>query len=155
MCKISVKYFPPFLFSTFIWFTWFPGICLPLLTDADGNKIGKSTQGGVTWLGQNRTSNFRFYQFFMQMHETEAVPLFTKLRLGNFDKLIAFYVCFGKKLELKSNYFNLFLSDQYNLSKRRKAFEITHKACMFQKIVGIEMIQIEHGHGGSNDISKL
>ncbi|PAV81830.1 hypothetical protein WR25_21378 [Diploscapter pachys] len=57
------------------------GICLPLLTDADGNKIGKSTQGGVTWLGQNKTSNFRFYQFFMQMHETEAVPLFTKLSL--------------------------------------------------------------------------
>ncbi|MCA0375036.1 MAG: tyrosine--tRNA ligase [Gemmatimonadetes bacterium] len=40
-------------------------LTLPLITNADGTKFGKSTGGGSVWLDAERTSPYRFYQFWM------------------------------------------------------------------------------------------
>uniref|UniRef100_A0AC34RHT4 Tyrosine--tRNA ligase n=1 Tax=Panagrolaimus sp. JU765 TaxID=591449 RepID=A0AC34RHT4_9BILA len=50
------------------------GICLPLITDAFGNKLGKSSasKGDAIWLNPDLTSPFAFYQYFRQLHDDSA-----------------------------------------------------------------------------------
>lgn len=50
------------------------GLCLPLLTDEFGNKIGKSTTSDAiaVWLDPQRTSPFALYQFCKQLHDNTA-----------------------------------------------------------------------------------
>ena len=50
------------------------GLVFPLLTKPDGTKYGK-TASGTVWLDPKRTSPYRFYQYFMQVEDTEVVKL--------------------------------------------------------------------------------
>ncbi|MBL4753140.1 MAG: tyrosine--tRNA ligase [Flavobacteriales bacterium] len=43
----------------------------PLLTKGDGSKFGKSEQGNV-WLDPERTSPYKFYQFWLRSTDTDA-----------------------------------------------------------------------------------
>jgi len=43
----------------------------PLITRADGGKFGKSEQGNV-WLDPQRTSPYRFYQFWLNVSDEDA-----------------------------------------------------------------------------------
>ncbi|CAJ0928681.1 unnamed protein product, partial [Mesorhabditis belari] len=55
------------------------GITLPLITDASGNKLGKST-GASVWLSDQMTTAFHFYQFWKQLPDVDAerlLPMFT------------------------------------------------------------------------------
>ena len=45
----------------------------PLITKADGTKFGK-TAGGSVWLDPARTSPYRFYQFWMNTDDRDAIP---------------------------------------------------------------------------------
>ncbi|KAL3080018.1 hypothetical protein niasHT_034576 [Heterodera trifolii] len=51
-------------------------LCMPLLTDKYGRKLGKSSdQNGSTaplWLDQSKTSAFAFYQHLRQLHDDAA-----------------------------------------------------------------------------------
>ena len=41
------------------------GLTVPLVTDAEGNKFGKSTGGGKLWLDPQLTSPYSWYQYFI------------------------------------------------------------------------------------------
>jgi tyrosyl-tRNA synthetase len=43
-----------------------------LVTGADGNKLGK-TERGTIWLDAKKTSPYRYYQFWLNQGDTEAV----------------------------------------------------------------------------------
>jgi tyrosyl-tRNA synthetase len=45
------------------------GLTFPLITRADGVKFGKS-EGGAVWLDPNKTSPYRFYQFFVNTEDS-------------------------------------------------------------------------------------
>uniref|UniRef100_A0AC35UHP7 Tyrosine--tRNA ligase n=1 Tax=Rhabditophanes sp. KR3021 TaxID=114890 RepID=A0AC35UHP7_9BILA len=64
------------------------GLCLPLLTDRSGNKLGKSnlSQGGI-WLDSEKTSPYTFYQFFRQLHDDIAVQFYQYLSLKDFEEI--------------------------------------------------------------------
>ena len=47
------------------------GIVLPLVTTASGVKFGK-TEAGAVWLDPQRTSPFRFYQFWLNTDDRDA-----------------------------------------------------------------------------------
>jgi tyrosyl-tRNA synthetase len=47
------------------------GVTLPLVTRADGSKFGKSESGNV-WLDPNRTSPYRFYQFWINADDRDT-----------------------------------------------------------------------------------
>ncbi len=47
------------------------GITCPLLTKSDGSKMGKTASGAV-WLDPSRTSPYRFYQYWMNLSDTDA-----------------------------------------------------------------------------------
>ena len=67
------------------------GLSLPLLTNADGSKFGKSVAGAV-WLDPARTSPYRFYQYFIQTDDRDVIPrlkLFTFLSHDEIDALAA------------------------------------------------------------------
>ncbi len=68
------------------------GLTLPLITNADGTKFGKSTGGGSVWLDARRTSVYRFYQFFVNVDDRDVVrylKFFTFLAPDAIDALAA------------------------------------------------------------------
>lgn len=56
------------------------GATYPLLLDSAGNKFGK-TAGGAVWLAPERTSPYRFYQFWINSEDSQIEKL---LRLYTF-----------------------------------------------------------------------
>jgi tyrosyl-tRNA synthetase len=49
------------------------GLVMPLITMADGTKFGK-TERGTIWLDSKRTSAYRYYQFWLNASDDDAVP---------------------------------------------------------------------------------
>ena len=63
----------------------------PLITKADGKKFGKTEQGNV-WLDPQRTTPYKFYQFWLNVGDEEAeryIKIFTSLPKDEIDALIA------------------------------------------------------------------
>jgi tyrosyl-tRNA synthetase len=56
------------------------GLVWPLLTNASGQKFGKS-EGGAIWLTADRTSPYQFYQYWVRTEDADA---------GRFLKLLTF-----------------------------------------------------------------
>lgn len=48
------------------------GLTLPLITNADGSKFGK-TEAGAVWLDPARTSVYRFYQFWINTDDRDVL----------------------------------------------------------------------------------
>ena len=65
------------------------GVVFPLLTTTSGTKFGK-TESGTVWLDPNRTSPYRFYQFWINAADQDALRylgLFTLLERGEVERL--------------------------------------------------------------------
>ncbi len=63
----------------------------PLITKADGSKFGKS-EGGNVWLDADKTSVYKFYQFWLNVTDVDAekyIKIFTFLDKETIDALIA------------------------------------------------------------------
>ena len=56
------------------------GLTVPLVTRADGQKFGKSVDGAV-WLSAERTSPYRFYQYWMQIADADVERFLLQLTL--------------------------------------------------------------------------
>jgi tyrosyl-tRNA synthetase len=48
------------------------GLTLPLITNADGTKFGK-TEAGAIWLDPKRTSVYKFYQFWIRTDDRDVI----------------------------------------------------------------------------------
>jgi tyrosyl-tRNA synthetase len=48
------------------------GLTLPLITNADGSKFGKSVSGAI-WLDPKKTSVYKFYQFWINTDDRDVV----------------------------------------------------------------------------------
>ncbi|WP_341199792.1 tyrosine--tRNA ligase [Croceibacter atlanticus] len=62
----------------------------PLLTKADGTKFGK-TEGGNVWLDKNRTSPYKFYQYWVNATDEDAenfIKIFTFLSQEEISELV-------------------------------------------------------------------
>ncbi len=65
-------------------------ITCPLVTKADGTKFGKTESGNV-WLDAERTSPYKFYQYWLNASDVDAekyIKIFTFLDRQNVEKLI-------------------------------------------------------------------
>lgn len=65
-------------------------ITCPLITKSDGSKFGKS-EGGNVWLDKNRTSPYKFYQYWLNSSDEDAekyIKIFTFLDKETIDQLI-------------------------------------------------------------------
>ncbi|MCA0152128.1 tyrosine--tRNA ligase [Winogradskyella vincentii] len=65
-------------------------ITCPLITKSDGSKFGKS-EGGNVWLDANRTSPYKFYQYWLNSSDEDAakyIKIFTFLSQDEIENLI-------------------------------------------------------------------
>ncbi len=65
------------------------GLTLPLITNADGTKFGK-TEAGAVWLDPKRTSVYKFYQFWINTADADVIrylKYFTFLTKGKIQEL--------------------------------------------------------------------
>ncbi|MDE5724904.1 MAG: tyrosine--tRNA ligase [Duncaniella sp.] len=63
----------------------------PLITKADGGKFGKTESGNV-WLDPRYTSPYKFYQFWLNVSDTDAekyIKIFTSLTREEIEQLVA------------------------------------------------------------------
>ena len=63
----------------------------PLITKADGKKFGKTEQGNI-WLDRNRTTPYAFYQFWLNVSDSDAeryIKIFTDLDKETIEALVA------------------------------------------------------------------
>lgn len=66
-------------------------ITCPLITKSDGSKFGKS-EGGNVWLDANRTSPYKFYQYWLNSSDEDAekyIKIFTFLNKDDVDALVS------------------------------------------------------------------
>ncbi len=63
----------------------------PLLKKADGGKFGKTESGNI-WLDRNKTSPYKFYQYWLNVADEDAknlIKIFTFIPVAEIDALIA------------------------------------------------------------------
>ncbi len=64
------------------------GFTMPLITDSQGNKFGKS-EGNALWLDKNRTSPYELYQFLLNSEDSEVISYLKKLTFLSPDAINA------------------------------------------------------------------
>jgi tyrosyl-tRNA synthetase len=65
------------------------GLTLPLITNADGSKFGK-TEAGAIWLDPKKTSVYKFYQFWINVDDRDVIrylKFFTFLEKSEIESL--------------------------------------------------------------------
>lgn len=63
----------------------------PLITKADGGKFGKTESGNI-WLDRRYTSPYKFYQFWLNVSDSDAeryIKIFTSLECEEIEALVA------------------------------------------------------------------
>ncbi|NBL66103.1 tyrosine--tRNA ligase [Flavobacterium sp. NST-5] len=114
----------------------------PLITKADGSKFGKS-EGGNIWLDADKTSVYKFYQFWLNTSDVDAenyIKIFTFLDKETIDNLIE---------EHKT-------APHLRVLQRKLAEEITvfvHSEEALQK--AIQASNILFGNATSDDLKQL
>lgn len=75
----------------------------PLITKADGGKFGKTEKGNI-WLDPERTSPYQFYQFWLNVSDSDAekyIKIFTMLTKEEIDAAIAQHAEAPERRELQ------------------------------------------------------
>lgn len=62
------------------------GLTVPLVTQADGSKFGKSVDGAV-WLSAERTTPYAFYQYFVNTDDRDVERFLLQLTLLPVDRI--------------------------------------------------------------------
>ena len=77
------------------------GLTLPLITRADGAKFGKTEQGTV-WLDPRRTSQYRFYQFWIRTDDRDVIRYLKYFTLLDQDEIAALEQQHARKPEARA-----------------------------------------------------
>ncbi|HWD94479.1 MAG TPA: tyrosine--tRNA ligase [Verrucomicrobiae bacterium] len=64
------------------------GLTVPLITNADGTKFGK-TEAGAVWLDPRRTSVYRFYQFWINTDDRDVLRYLKFFTFLSHDEIAA------------------------------------------------------------------
>ncbi len=66
------------------------GLASPLVVDKDGRKLGKTAPGGAVWLDSQKTSPYKFYQFWLNVDDEivcKYLRLFTFVPVSEIDQI--------------------------------------------------------------------
>jgi tyrosyl-tRNA synthetase len=64
-------------------------LATPLIVDANGDKIGKSTGGGSIWLDPELTSPYAFYQYFINVEDALVPQLLRMFTFLDREEIVA------------------------------------------------------------------
>ncbi|MEI6242353.1 MAG: tyrosine--tRNA ligase [Chlamydiota bacterium] len=62
------------------------GLTFPLLTRSDGKKFGKS-EGGAVWLSEKKLSFYQFYQYLVQVPDTDVITLMKRITFLDLEEI--------------------------------------------------------------------
>lgn len=98
------------------------GLTLPLITNADGSKFGKSVSGAI-WLDPKRTSVYKFYQFWINTDDRDVI------------RYLKFFTLLPQK-------------ETESIEKNQKEYPETRAA---QKVLAEEVTRLIHGRKATTD----
>ena len=114
----------------------------PLITKADGTKFGK-TEGGNVWLDAERTSPYKFYQYWLNTSDEDAekyIKIFTFLSREQIEALVKEHA----------------EAPHLRLLQRRLADEITEMVHSKEELENaVRASEILFGKSTSEDLKKL
>ena len=105
------------------------GMTCPLLTNADGTKMGK-TESGAVWLSPERTSPYKYYQYWINVADDDAGTCLRFLTELSMEEISALDESRGNEPHLRSSQkrlaeeLTLNVHHQEGLDAARKATEI-------------------------------
>lgn len=102
------------------------GLTLPLLTKSNGTKFGK-TESGTIWLDANKTSPYKFYQFWMNIDDSDV---YSFLRMFTFMSLS----------EINEREQKKYINDQIIIDKSLLAKKITYFVHGKKELLAVERI---------------
>ncbi|MSU62420.1 MAG: tyrosine--tRNA ligase [Pedosphaera sp.] len=76
------------------------GMTMPLITNADGTKFGKTEKGAV-WLDSKRTSTYRFYQFWIRTDDRDVIRYLKYFTFFSQDRIAELEQLHGSKPEAR------------------------------------------------------
>ena len=120
------------------------GLTIELLTDKNGNKIGK-TQGKPIWLDINKTSVYEFYQYILNLDDETAINLIKKLTLisqSDFEKLSSKHIDDPKNRLIQNKFAELIITNIHSKAQFERAKEIS-KILFENKINKLTVIEFE------------
>ncbi len=117
-------------------------ITAPLITKSDGTKFGKS-EGGNVWLDPNKTSPFKFYQFWLNVADDDAI------------KFIKIYSL--KSREEIQQFIDNHIGNEYQRSLQKAlAEELTERVHSEADLkMAIKATEIFFGNGSKEDLLLL
>ena len=71
------------------------GLTLPLITNSDGSKFGKTAAGAI-WLDPKKTSVYRFYQFWIRVDDRDVIRYLKYLHSSPAKRLSPWQPCMRK-----------------------------------------------------------
>ena len=114
----------------------------PLITKSDGSKFGKTESGNV-WLDPEKTSPYKFYQFWLNVSDEDAakyIKIFTPLERSVVENLVAAHN----------------LNPHERLLQKRLAEEVTVMVHSREEYEGaVEASQILFGKGTTESLKKM
>lgn len=114
----------------------------PLITKSDGSKFGKTESGNV-WLDPEKTSPYKFYQFWLNVSDEDAakyIKIFTPLERKEIESLVAAHN----------------LNPHERLLQKRLAEEVTVMVHSREEYEGaVEASQILFGKGTTESLKKM
>ena len=114
----------------------------PLITKSDGSKFGKTESGNV-WLDPEKTSPYKFYQFWLNVSDEDAakyIKIFTPLERSVIENLVAAHN----------------LNPHERLLQKRLAEEVTVMVHSREEYEGaVEASQILFGKGTTESLKKM
>ncbi len=117
----------------------------PLIKKADGTKFGKSEQGNV-WLDAEKTSPFKFYQFWLNASDEDAeswIKIFTFLPKDEIDELIAVHKQDASKRSLQKKLAREITIFVHGLEEYIKAIDTTEKLFSTQNAAAEDLSENE------------
>ena len=105
------------------------GMTCPLLTKSDGGKMGK-TESGAVWLSPERTSPFKFYQYWINVDDADAgkcLRFLTELSHEEIDSLDAARAADAGRRDSQrrlAEHLTLLVHGEAGLASARRATEV-------------------------------
>lgn len=102
------------------------GLTCPLLTKADGSKIGKSV-GGTVWLAADMTSPYKFYQYWLNnVMDVDILKMFKTFSLRSKEEIEALM---EEHLETNPNHLKQLLAEELTVRiHSQEAYESAKRA---------------------------
>ena len=105
------------------------GMTMPLVTDSQGNKFGKS-EGNALWLDKNRTSPYELYQFLINTEDSCIISYLKRLTFLTPEQITEIEAEHGAHPELRLAQKALareIITDLHGEEEFRRAVEISEK----------------------------